>query len=95
MVIASSFSVRHICFYEWEPDHCAEDSRRRSYDVTSVSQMETSDDPPMDVAIPNERSLRDAAYQGSISTPAQIASRLAVKENENFMLCDIMSRHLN
>ena len=44
MVIASSFSVRHICFYEWEPDHCAEDSRRRSYDVTSVSQMETSDD---------------------------------------------------
>lgn len=44
MVITSSFSVRHICFYEWEPDHCAEDSRRRSYDVTSVSQMETSDD---------------------------------------------------
>ena len=44
MVIASSFSVRHICFYEWEPYHCAEDSRRRSYDVTSVSQMETSDD---------------------------------------------------
>ena len=49
----------------------------------------------MDVAIPNERSLRDAAYQGSISTSAQIASRLAVEENENFMLYDIMSRHLN
>ena len=85
MVIASSFSVRHICFYEWEPDHCAEDSRRRSYDITSVSQMETSRRPFGAYLLPkiSQGKIEECYFMFGHATPSTVTEITVIIVEDN------------